>query len=277
MKLPLSIIIAANNEEDYISHCLDALLAQDALAGAMDVIVVANACTDQTEAIVEGYIGKFAERGSELTCLHREAPGKIGALNAGDAAAKGEVRAYLDADVICDPSLIGQMRTALATPEPIYCTGTLAVAPAKSWVTRRYADFWQQLPFVKGGAVGAGLFATNGAGRQLWGAFPDIISDDTFVRVNFLPSQRIEVPALYHWPMIEGFSGLVKVRRRQNAGVDELLHLHPDLMAHEGKAPLGLSGLLRLALRNPVSFSVYCAVALAVRSKSPETGWTRGR
>ncbi|GGA29665.1 glycosyltransferase [Neptunicoccus cionae] len=272
-----SIIIAANNEEDYIGPCLDAVLAQDPEAGVLEVIVAANACTDRTEDIVTGYLPRFTARGWQLTCLHLDPPGKVGALNAGDRAAIGAMRAYLDADVICDPALIGQLRAALSSERPLYATGTLVVTPARSWITRAYAKFWQQLPFVKGGAVGAGLFAVNGAGRALWGDFPEVISDDTFVRLNFPPDQRIEVPAAYHWPMIEGWFGLVKVRRRQDAGVREIYDLYPHLAANEAKVGLGRKELVSLALRYPVSFAVYVGVALNVRARPAPAGWTRGR
>ncbi len=45
----ISVIIPANNEEGYIGTCLDLLLASDPPAkGAMQVIVVANGCMDDT-------------------------------------------------------------------------------------------------------------------------------------------------------------------------------------------------------------------------------------
>ena len=274
---PFSVVIAANNEEGYIGACLDALLAQDGQAGPLDIVVVANACTDRTEEIVAARIAAFAARGWHLRCLHRPEPGKVGALNAGDEAAEGLLRAYLDADVICAPALLGQLRRALAGPDPLYATGTLRVAPARSRITRLYARFWQRLPFVRSGAVGAGLFAVNAAGRRRWGAFPDIISDDTFVRLQFAPSERIEVPAPYDWPMIEGWRGLVKVRRRQDAGVREIARLYPRIMEHEAKARLGPGGILRLALRDPLGFAVYAGIQLIVKTRSGGGHWTRGR
>ena len=272
-----SVIIAANNEEGYIGACLDALLGQDMAAGPLDVVVVANACTDRTAQIVESHVSSFAARGWHLRCLHRPQPGKVGALNAGDAAAEGALRAYLDADVICSPALFGQLRAALADPRPLYATGTLRVMPARSRITRLYARFWQQLPFVKSGGVGAGLFAVNAAGRRRWDAFPDIISDDTFVRLQFAPAERIEVPAVYDWPMIEGWRGLVKVRRRQDAGVREIHANYPDIVSNEAKARLGPLGVLTLAVRHPVSFAVYAVIQLAVKTRSGDNAWTRGR
>ncbi|MBC7138844.1 MAG: glycosyltransferase [Defluviimonas sp.] len=275
---PFAIIIAANNEEGYIGPCLDALLAQDDAAGAMRVIVAANACTDATCAEAAARSAGFAARGSRLEILEIAEPGKLNALNRAERGLAAEqARAFLDADVLCDPELIGQIRAALAPDRPLYASGTLAVRLARTWVTRRYAGLWARLPFVEGGAVGAGFFAVNGPGRARWGAFPAIISDDTFVRLNFAPSERIEVPARYHWPMVEGFARLTTVRRRQNAGVDELRRLYPGLMDNEGKARLTRGRLLWLALSRPVDLAVYLAVHVAVRRKPPATDWSRGR
>lgn len=278
MPSPLTIIIPANNEADWLRPCLEAVLAQKAEAWPLHVIVSANACTDATEEIARAMAGDFERKGGRLSVISSPEPGKLGALNRADAAVTGQgPRIYLDADVLCDPALFGQIRAALSPDRPLYATGTLAVVRAKSAVTRAYAAIWTRLPFVEGGAVGAGLFAVNAAGRERWGDFPDIISDDTFVRLNFTPEERIEVPARYHWPMVEGFRRLVKVRRRQDAGVAELQRLHPELFANEGKAELTKGRLLRLALAHPSAFMVYVAVHLSVRLKPGSSEWSRGR
>lgn len=273
----VTIIIPAHNEAAYIEACLDALIAQDTTAGDMQVIVAANACTDETVALSCAKTEAFVARGSMLQVLDLLAPGKTAALNAAEAGLETGPRIYLDADVICDPDLIGHTIAALRSNTPLYVTGNLTVAPARSVLTRAYGDLWQTLPFFKTGAVGAGFFALNGAGRARWDKFPEIISDDTFVRLNFAPSERVEVPARYHWPMIEGFSGLVKVRRRQDDGVTEIRRLYPHLLHNDNTPRLGLNELIALALRKPVSFAVYLAVHLAVRVRQPQSEWTRGR
>ncbi len=277
MQPSCTIIIPAHNEADYIDECLRALLLQDGSAGAMRIVVAANACTDATVEVVHAHTEAFAARDADLQVLDLKTPGKTTALNSAEAGLGPGIRIYLDADVICDPDLVGQLITALQTDEPRYATGRLTIAPARSWVTRAYARLWQSLPFFQGGAVGAGLFAMNAAGRARWDAFPDIISDDTFVRLSFAPSERIEVPARFHWPMIEGFAGLVKVRRRQDAGVTEVRVLYPDLMVNDAAQTPSKPEMIKLALGTPFAFAVYAAVALAVKSKSPTKDWVRGR
>lgn len=275
---PFAVVIAANDEADWIGPCLDALLAQDA-APPLRVIVAANACTDGTERLAAARAAAFAARSDTLEVLSIPEPGKINALNHADAVLgdHGGPRAYLDADVILEPAVIAQLSGVLAPSAPLYATGTLEVARARSWVTRRYAALWTRLPFVEGGAVGAGLFAVNAAGRARWGAFPDIISDDTFARLHFAPHERAEVPARYRWPMVEGFANLVRVRRRQDKGVAEIAEGWPELMRNEGKAPVSGGRLARLAATRPAGLAVYLAVAGAVRMRPATTEWTRGR
>lgn len=274
----ISVIIAARNEEAYIDRCLSALLVQaEVPTGPVEVIVAANACTDATVAIASTRSAAFAARGWHLHVIELPTGGKLGALIAAEALAQGHIYAYLDADVVCDPPLLAQLNAALATTAPRYATGTLAVARADSMITRAYARIWQRLPFVQSGAVGAGLFAMNRPGRARWGVWPQIISDDTFARLNFAPSERVEVSARYHWPMVEGFANLIRVRRRQDAGVKEIASLYPALLGNEAKAPLTKSHLVRLACTDPAGLAVYLAVHIAVRLRPPSETWTRGR
>jgi glycosyltransferase involved in cell wall biosynthesis len=271
----LSIIIPASNEERYIGPCLAALLQSDAVEA--EVIVVANGCRDKTAEVARGFAARMAARGWGFTVLDLETGSKPGALNAGDDKASGPCRAYVDADIIVSPALLGQLVAALAGDGARYAGATPRIPPARSAVTRAYARFWQTLPFARSTAPGFGLFAVNAAGRARWGAFPPLIADDTFVRLQFLPEERVQVSAPYDWPMIEGFGALARVRRRQDAGMAEIAAHYPEMLAREGKAPLGAKGLLGRALRDPVGFGVYAAVSLAVRLQRGGAGFTRGR
>jgi len=269
----LSIIIPAHNEESYLDACLTSVINQH-FDGSFEVLVMANACTDRTVEIALGYKTAFTTKGWKLRVLRTRRGGKLPALNCADKLAQGARRVYLDADIICEPTLMAELYAVLETDQPLYATGTLVMAPAKTWVTRKYAHLWKQLPFMKGNAPGAGVFAVNAAGRARWGDFPDIISDDTFVRLSFASHERKQVPASYQWPLVEGFANLVKVRRRQDAGVKELHALHPKLFTNEDKEK---PHILKLFWRNPVSFLVYTFVSLAVRLTGTQSGWERGR
>jgi glycosyltransferase involved in cell wall biosynthesis len=271
----LSVIIPASNEQDYIGPCLRALFASGPMGA--EVVVIANGCRDATAARAQAMQDQAKAAGWALTVLDLAEGSKPNALNHGDATARGAIRIYLDADVIVSPALMSQLQTALSADRPLYATGTPRIPRARSMVTRAYAGFWQRLPFAQSVAPGYGLFAVNAKGRARWGAFPAIISDDTFVRLQFAPQERLQTSATYDWPMIEGFAALTRVRRRQDAGVAEIARLYPDLLAREDKPRLGKVWLLGLALRDPIGFAIYAAVSLAVRLKPANTSWTRGR
>lgn len=270
----ISVIIPASNEAGYIAACLAALFASGEVGG--ECIVVANGCRDATAAVARGRAAQAEAAGWALTVLDLAQGSKPNALNAGDQIARAPLRAYLDADVIASPDLMAALIAALDGDAPLYATGTARIPRAKSVVTRAYARFWQRLPFAQSPAPGYGLFATNAAGRARWGAFPGIISDDTFVRLQFEPGERVQVASSYDWPMIEGFAALTRVRRRQDAGVAEIDRLYPGLLEREAKAPLSKARLLALALHDPLGFATYAVVSLAVRLKHGQ-GWSRGR
>lgn len=271
----LTIIIPASNEEAWIAPCLSALCAST--LPSAQVIVVANGCRDGTAALARRVLDEELPQGWQAQVLDLEQGSKPGALNAGDARAIHPMRAYLDADVTVSPGLLAALVQALDTPHPRYASGTPVIPPAKSAVTRAYARFWQRLPFNQTAAPGYGLFAVNAPGRARWDTFPAIISDDTFVRLQFTPDERVQVPDSYDWPMIEGFSALARVRRRQDAGVRELDRLYPGLLAREGKPRLTKAALASLALSDPLGFLTYAAVSLTVRLRRGGTAFTRGR
>lgn len=273
----LSVIIPASNEADHVGACLAALFASDPVPGGAEAIVVANGCRDNTADRARGARPQAEAAGWRLSVLEQQVGSKIAALNAGDAAAQGEIRAYLDADVRVSHPLMAQLALALSDALPRYASGRAVIPPGQSRITRAYARFWLGLPFALSEAPGYGLFAVNAAGRARWGAFPALISDDTFVRLQFAPSERIGCPATYQWPMVEGFAALVRVRRRQDAGVAEIARLYPGLLANEGKDPPGAARLLRMAVADPVGFAVYAAVSVAVRLRRDNGAWARGR
>lgn len=278
----LSIIIPACNEEARIGACLRSILDQEGLdeggdsAGALQVVVVPNGCRDGTADVARGFMGDFAARGWPLTVVELAAGGKLAALNAGDDAAASPARLYLDADIVLGPGLLAGLLAALDRPEPVYAGARLKVAPATSAISRRYARFWQTLPFITRGVSGAGLFAVNGAGRARWGRFPDIIADDAFVRGQFAPSERVLVDATYSWPISEGFGALVRVRGRQDDGMRELARLHPALMGNFTDRP-SRAELRRLAAADPAGFVTYAAINLATRLRRQRGGWVRNR
>ena len=275
----LSIIIPASNEAGEIGGCLSAVLESDWHdARGLETIVAANGCRDATAEVARGYSRDFQARGWTLRVIEIPEGGKLNALNVADKAAQGTLRAYLDADVRVSPGLLLQLAHELDVAEPRYASGRCEIALPRTWTSRAYRRIYRQVPFMTHGVPGCGLFAVNAAGRARWGRFPDIISDDTFVRLSFAPQERRGVAAPYQWPIVEGWGNLVRVRRRQDRGVQEIARKFPKLLANDDKPPFPASRKLAMALKDPIGFAVYSGVALAVRV-TPDSApdWSRGR
>lgn len=274
----ISVLIPAHDEAVYLPACMAALLASDPVPGGAEVVVMANGCSDDTAAVAEGFRGEAEAKGWMLTVLDIAEGGKLNALNEGEAAATGAALLYLDADVLVSPPLVAQIAAVLTTDTPAYASGRPNVTVGPDPLTRAYTRFWETTPFMVHGVPGFGVFAMNRAGRARWGAWPDIISDDTFARLNFVPAERHSVPATYDWPMIEGFANLVRVRRRQDIGVAEVEALFPALMQnddpHDQTEPMW-----KRALRDPVAFVAFAAVRLTIRLPVLRSAdrWVRGR
>lgn len=268
----ISVIIPAHNEADMITACLSAVMASDPPKSGLEVIVIANGCTDKTAQLARDF---SADR-YPVTVLERAEGGKTPALNAGDVAAKGDKRAYLDADTLVSPGVFAEIDQLLDGPSAAYASGQVTIPRADSPLTRAFARFYRTVPFMTQGVPGCGLFAVNAAGRARWGDFPQIIADDTFVRLTFTAEERHVGAAPYSWPLVEGLRNLVKVRRRQDQGVREIARRFPDLLRNDDKLPYPKPALIRQILRDPISFAAYAMVRLLAKLGHTKD-WSRGR
>jgi glycosyltransferase involved in cell wall biosynthesis len=181
----LSLVISAHNEENVIGRSLDAVLAHPT-PGPLEIIVSANGCTDRTVAV--------ASRPG-VVVIDRPEPGKSAALNAGDRAATGFPRVYLDADIIVPPGGLAAV-TARFEEDPI----PLAVVPrrrldttGRPWPVRAYFAINEQLPVFAGGLFGRGMIAVSAEGRARFDTFPDLIADDLFLDSQFTAAEKVEL------------------------------------------------------------------------------------
>ena len=224
----ISIIIPAHNEEKVISRALREY-ADAVASGVLEVIVVCNGCSDRTAEIVASFVG--------IVCLDLEVPSKTNALNVGDAAASGFPRIYQDADVVLALDAVLKMARILES------SGLLAVAPqmkmeygGASWLVRAYYDVWQQLPYVKEGLIGVGVYALSREGRLRFDKFPTVIADDRYVRALFDEHERSVVThciSLVRAPAT--VRALVKIKTRSRLGGYQFEKKFPELLENEKK------------------------------------------
>ena len=140
-----SLIIAAHNEEGVLRAKLENALAMDYPAERLDIIVVSDASTDDTDRIA----AEFAARGVRL---HRQEVrgGKTEAQNAGVRLARGQFVAFSDANSMYAPSALKRLLAPFAD-ERIGCVcGELQYAnPEDQGAGKGEGLYWRYEQFLK--------------------------------------------------------------------------------------------------------------------------------
>lgn len=152
----ITVAIAVHNGVTEIGAALDAILAADYPPERRQVLVVSDASTDGTDAVVRGY----ANRGVELVRLPRRR-GKTGAENAARAQIRGTIVVNTDAGVRIEPQALRRLVLALADPDVGVASGrdvSVADPAATTSGERGYVGYemWvRDLETRGGGIVGA--------------------------------------------------------------------------------------------------------------------------
>lgn len=222
-----SVVIPAHNEEALIGKCLQAMTA-GARADELEIVVVANGCTDRTADVARSHR-------PSVRVIETEVASKVAALRLGDEAAAEFPRFYVDADVILPIESIRRVGTVLQQgPYQVASPKMRVFLDASSWAVRAYYDIWLDLPYHTQGMIGSGVYAVSKEGRGRFDVFPDIISDDGFVRLVVSPEERVAVEDA--WFMIlapETLSGIVEVKTRSKKGALQLKRLYPELVERD--------------------------------------------
>ena len=105
-KSTFSVIIPAHNEEKYIGKCLEAIQAAAAIVAPEDVqiIVVANRCTDSTVEIARNHGAKVLINNDKCISSIR---------NAGVNAADAEISVTIDADSMMSENSLKEIKETL--------------------------------------------------------------------------------------------------------------------------------------------------------------------
>jgi glycosyltransferase involved in cell wall biosynthesis len=102
-KPELSVVICTYNRDKWILAALESTLKQTLAKAKYEVLVINNNCTDNSEAIIDEFIGKT----SELNIRHikENQQGLSFARNRGLSEAKSDLILYMDDDAIADEDL----------------------------------------------------------------------------------------------------------------------------------------------------------------------------
>jgi hypothetical protein len=212
----ISVIVPAHNEAQVIQRLL-AGLACPASHDELEVLVVANGCTDDTADVAASF-------GPVVRVLSIPSASKSEALTVGNREARGFPRIYVDADVELGIEDIRALADVLRQP------GVLAAAPELtfafagcSWPIKWYYDVWIQLPEVRRGLFGRGVVAVSEAGYARIAELPPMMADDLAASLAFAPGERCIATGAHvivRPPLT--FADLLRVRTRAATGVTQM-------------------------------------------------------
>ncbi len=107
----VTIVVPVYNEAGVIASTLDRILATDYPADRRHVLVISDASSDGTDAIVE----RYADRGVQLVRLARRS-GKTAAENEAGRHLVGEIVVNMDATVVVPPGALRHLVAAFRDP-----------------------------------------------------------------------------------------------------------------------------------------------------------------
>ncbi len=149
----VSVVIDNYNYGRFLRQCLDSVLAQDFPEAEREIIVVDDGSTDDSRAIIDSY-------GERLRRVYQTNQGQASALNAGIAAARGELVCLLDADDWWAPSKLSRVAARFdAEPaaglvqhwcEEVSDSGPVPAAPTPAPPLWRLDDFLAGRAFFAG-------------------------------------------------------------------------------------------------------------------------------
>jgi len=134
----LSIILVARDEARRIAARI-ANLAACHYPGQRQLIVVCNACSDDTAKIARAWRGSL----DILVVEQDDLPAKAAGLNRGVAAASGDLLVFADARQDFDPDALVHLVAPFSNPQVAAVSGNLTIAASASGAAAGIDSYWQ--------------------------------------------------------------------------------------------------------------------------------------
>lgn len=272
----VSVIVPTHNRFERVRACLHSLLALH--YPRFEVIIVDNA---PSTTVTADYIQQTYRDMPQVRYVREDRPGPSWARNCGIQAAKGEILAFVDDDVIVDPYWLAELVRGFSLVDDVVCVTGLVLpleleTPAQVWFeeyggfskgfTQRIFDMREYRPKLPLYPYTVGLFGT-GASMAFTSAFLHNVkgfdptlgnsrlvpgSEDTamFFQVVMRGHRLVYTPAapVYH-PHHRDYTSLQKQIYRYGAGLTaflmkSVLENPPLLFDLFSKVPYGLYFIL---------------------------------
>lgn len=275
------MVVPAHQEAGRIERCL-AALAEDWCPGELDVVVVSNGSTDGTAARARS---AARELGLDVRVLDLPAPGKAGALRAGEHLTTAP-RLYLDADVVCPTPTVRALLRAVA-PDGGHGSVDVAVPTRRLDLGRcsppaaLYHRAWERLPWVQEQLSGRGAYALSPEAAETFAGREAVLADDRLATSSAPADRTVVVPQEAWVSPAPTIRDLLAVRRRIYAGNTQL-ETQLGVPRHDRSTVDRVRALARVAARPSgwpglVLWAGVTTVAkLAARRRGPVV-WRRAR
>ncbi len=254
-----TILVPAHDEASVIERTLKHMRI-GMLPGEFRIVVIANACTDNTAAIAR-------QVAPEAVVIETPRVGKTHALNIGRLAAPPEAPIiFLDADLDVTAEDLRALVAPLLRGEALAACGRMDVrTESSSPMVRAFYRGWRLNPYFGQGKFG-GLFALSHVGAARVFPLPGVIADDEFIRRSFSRTETVFVrECVFTARAPSRLSNLISVRLRTLRGARAIARM--GLPSPEKGSGLHMA---RQVLSRPAEvypFAVFAAV----------TAWTRFR
>jgi glycosyltransferase involved in cell wall biosynthesis len=137
----ISVYIPAFNVAEYLSRCIEGLLAQSLPPD--EILVIDDGSRDNSSQIASSYRAVTLIR-------HPDNRGLAAARNTAMHAARNELVASLDADCVADPSWLAELAKNMADPAIVGVGGKLMegvqLSTADKWRTAHMPQHWGNVP-----------------------------------------------------------------------------------------------------------------------------------
>jgi len=180
-RAPVTVILVVYNGGQFLRRKLDSLLASNYPAALMNVLVISDGSTDETEAVAEEY----KERNVRL--LREPHRGKASALNRGLAEATGDIVFFTDVRQPLDPDALAHLVANFADPSVGAVTGEMRLRAADAGEQADMDLYWRYELWVRRKhSVIDSIFTATGCIYAMRRKFaepipPDTLSDDAFI------------------------------------------------------------------------------------------------
>jgi peptidoglycan-N-acetylglucosamine deacetylase len=278
---PISVVMAAYNEEKVIAETLRTLLATD-YKGEIEVVVVNDGSRDQTAAEVE----RVANTEPRVRFLQQENCGKARALRRGLAAARHSIVVFTDADTQCQPDTLPRLLEPFADARIGAVSGHAKVGNLRTFIARcqaleytcgfnldrRAYNRWECITVVPGAISAVRKDAINEAG----GLSLETLAEDTDLTLSLHRHRQhiVYVPDAIAWTEApESVHTLARQRSRWAYGTLQCLWKHRDMVFNWNYRALGWFSLPSIWFFQIILVAVTPMVDLFLLASLPFGAW----